>query len=176
MLRRFLVRFGAAKGVSMIRLIRWGAATAHSLFRGMIPLSLLSFLIVGALGVVVHLSILKIGMNVLGIPFRSANALSMVCAATFNFCLNNLSTFRDKMLGGRRVLVGYALYMGITSLGLIVSLSVSSVVYSHGLSPVLAALCGIVVGSLWNYCMSYTFVWRLLSMLKLRRRGHDVNH
>jgi len=158
----------------MIRLIRWGAALAHSLVRGMIPLSLLSFLIVGALGVVVHLSILKFAMLVLGLPFRPANALSMIGAATFNFCLNNLSTFSDKKLGGRRVLVGYALYMGITSLGLIVSLGVSSVAYAHGLPPVLAALCGIAVGSLWNYCMSYTFVWRLLSKLKLRRRTQDV--
>jgi len=157
----------------MIRFIRWGATFAHSLLRGLIPLSLLSFLIVGALGVVVHLSILKIGMNVFGVPFRPANALSMIGAATFNFCLNNLSTFRDKMLGGRRVLVGYALYMGITSLGLVVSLAVSSAAYAHGLSPVLAALCGIVVGSLWNYCMSYTFVWRLLSRLKLRRQTHN---
>lgn len=153
----------------MINLINWGAGLGHRLCFGLLPKSLISFLIVGALGMVVHLAIMQAGMGLLGLHFTLANLLAMVGAATFNYYLNNLSTFSEKSLKGRSVVVGYALYMAVTSLGLLISMSVSSVVYSHGYPPTIAAICGIVCGSLWNYLMSYTFVWRLISRVVARR-------
>ena len=38
------------------------------------------------------------------------------------------------------------------------------------IAAMIAALGGIVVGSLWNYLMSYTFVWKLLSNFSGRRK------
>lgn len=156
-------------GSHMINLINRSAALAHRLCLGLIPRSLISFLMVGALGMVVHLTIMKVGMEVLNLHFTVANLIAMVGAATFNYYLNNLSTFSDKSLRGRSVVVGYALYMAVTSLGLLISMSISSAAYGHGYLPVVAAICGIICGSIWNYLMSYTFVWRLISKVVARR-------
>jgi putative flippase GtrA len=162
---------GGSHGSHMINLINWSASFAHRLCRGLLPRSLISFLMVGALGMGVHLAIMKTGMVAFDLHFRAANLLAMIGAATFNYYLNNLATFSDKTLSGRSVFVGYALYMGVTSLGLVISMSVSSVAYAHGYYPVVAAIFGIVCGSLWNYLMSYTFVWRMISRYTSRRAG-----
>lgn len=157
----------------MINLINYSAGFVYRLSREIIPRSLISFLIVGALGTIVHLAIMKSGMFFLGLGFRPANLLAMIGAATFNYYLNNASTFSDKKLRGRSILVGYALYMGVTSLGLSISMGIASIAYTHRLPPVPAAICGIICGSLWNYLMSYTFVWRLIAGLVSRRSSRQ---
>lgn len=110
-------------------------------------------------------------MGVFGFPFRLAYLIAMIGAATFNYYLNNAATFSDKALRGRSIIIGYALYIGVTSLGLVISMVIASSAYAHGLPPIPSAICGIGCGSLWNYFMSYTFVWRLIAAL-IRRRSN----
>jgi putative flippase GtrA len=155
----------------MINLINWSAGIAHRACFRLVPRTLISFLIVGALGMVVHLAIMKVGMLAFGLSFHVANPVAMVGAATFNFYLNNNATFHDKVLRGRSVFLGYAVYMGVTSLGLGISMTVASLTYARGYGPVLSAVAGIICGSLWNYLMSYTFVWRLVNRIAARRRA-----
>jgi dolichol-phosphate mannosyltransferase len=147
----------------MLQLINDLSALVHRLSRRLLPLTLISFLIVGSLGVVVHMLILKLSLHFISDNFRVSNGLAMLCAASFNYTLNNKSTFRHDGLTGKRVLAGYLIYLSITSLGLVASLLVSGAVFDRTQAPMIAALCGIVVGSLWNYFMSYNFVWKLLS-------------
>lgn len=147
----------------MLQLINNLSALIHRLSRRMVPVTLISFLIVGSLGVVVHMVVLKLSLHFISDNFRVSNGLAMLCAASFNYALNNKSTFRHDCLAGKRVVAGYLIYLGITSLGLAASLFVSGLVYDRTFAPMVAALCGIVVGSLWNYFMSYNFVWKLLS-------------
>jgi putative flippase GtrA len=135
----------------------------------LLPETLISFLIVGSFGVLVHLAVLKTAMAWVLPEFKYANLLAMLVAATFNFILNNKSTFSDKALVGRHILLGYLFYIGITALGLAISLFISTRVYAQHGAPIIAALCGIAAGSLWNYFMSYTFVWKLLSNLSRQR-------
>lgn len=141
------------------RLARFGVRLSMGIF----PESLVSFLIVGTLGVVVHISVLKTVLAIHDMPFKYANLCAMLVASTFNYLMNNESTFRATSLAGKHVFLGYFFYLGITSLGMILSLGISTHVYEWHIGPVLAALAGIVAGSLWNYFMSYTFVWKLLS-------------
>jgi dolichol-phosphate mannosyltransferase len=148
---------------SMLQLINDLSALIHRLSRRLVPVTLISFLIVGSLGVIVHMAVLKLSMHFITGNFRVSNAVAMLCAATFNYTLNNKSTFRHDGLAGKRVFAGYLIYLGITSLGLGASLLVSGAVYDRTSAPMMAALCGIIVGSLWNYFMSYNFVWKLLS-------------
>ena len=125
---------------------------------------------------VVHLAIMQGSMALCGLRFRIANLIAMIGAATFNYYLNNLATFRDRELRGRSVFVGYVMYMAVTSLGLAISMLVSSIAYAHGFVPTVAAICGIVCGSLWNYFMSYTFVWRLINGFAARRASSRLFH
>ncbi|HEY4093128.1 MAG TPA: GtrA family protein [Luteibacter sp.] len=147
----------------MIKFIGRLARLGVRLTMGILPESLISFLIVGSLGVVVHVAVLKTAMAIHDTPFKWANLCAMLVAATFNYLMNNESTFRHTGLAGRSAFFGYFFYLGITSLGMLLSLGVSTHVYEWHKGPILAALAGIVVGSLWNYCMSYTFVWKLLT-------------
>lgn len=131
--------------------------------RGIFPLSLISFLIVGSLGVLVHMSVLKTLMLTTTESFRYANAAAMIVAASFNYMMNNKSTYSESSLAGKRIVAGYVIYLSITSAGLALSLLISGKIYDKTLLPMLSALGGIVVGSLWNYFMSYNFVWKMLS-------------
>ena len=87
----------------------------------------------------------------------------MIVAATFNYLMNNKSTYRETSLSGGRIFAGYAIYLSITSLGLGLSLLISGEIYDRIQLPLIAALAGIVIGSMWNYFMSYNFVWKMLS-------------
>jgi len=130
---------------------------------GLLPRSMISFLIVGSLGVVVHMAVLNAVMWLVTDNFRYANACAMLVAATFNYLLNNKATYSHTRLSGKRIIAGYAIYLAITSAGLALSLLISGEVYDRIGMPMASALCGIVVGSMWNYFMSYNFVWKLLS-------------
>lgn len=136
---------------------------AHRLLRGYLPVTLISFLVVGSLGVVVHMTVLNVSLHTWAPSFRWANGAAMLVAASFNYFTNNKSTFSVVTLSGRRWIAGYFIYLLITSLGLGLSLLVSGEVYDEIHMPMVSALAGIVVGSLWNYFMSYKFVWKLLS-------------
>jgi len=137
----------------------------HRTCFGLLPKTLISFLLVGSLGVVVHMFILKIMMLGVTPNFKYANGTAMIFAATFNYLLNNKSTFHKNTLSGRKIIAGFVIYLLITSVGLVSSLTVSSWVFERNHMPMAAALCGIVVGALWNYLMSYAFVWKLLSKM-----------
>lgn len=136
------------------------------MLRGYLPLTLISFLTVGALGVVVHMTVLKISLYTWTGNFRWANGTAMLVAASFNYFANNQATFGVIKLSGKRWLAGYVIYLLITSLGLLMSLFISGEVYDDIRMPMVSALCGIVAGALWNYFMSQKFVWRLLHRKK----------
>jgi dolichol-phosphate mannosyltransferase len=110
------------------------------------------------------MSVLKTLMLLVTENFRYANASAMLVAATFNYLMNNKATYKETSLSGKRIFAGYAIYLSITSAGLALSLLISGEVYDNIAMPMVAALSGIVVGSLWNYFMSYNFVWKLLSV------------
>lgn len=153
----------------MIKLIKQASSLARKMTFNLLPESLLSFLIVGSLGVLVHLSVLKITMATISHDFKYANLTAMLVAATFNYILNNNATFSDKSLAGRHVFLGYFCYLGITAVGMALSLLISTRIYAaHGL-PVAAALAGIAIGAVWNYVLSYTVVWKLLFNLSKQR-------
>lgn len=129
----------------------------------LLPKTLIAFLLVGSAGVVVHLAILNFALHFITSEFKYANATAMLSAATFNYLLNNKATFHARTLTGLRVVFGYVIYLLITSVGLFTSLLISTWVFDRCGLAMLSALCGIGVGAFWNYFMSYTFVWKLLS-------------
>src|SRR4051812_37574089 len=149
----------------VVRVLDILSTFGHKVCLGILPKTLISFLLVGSLGVVVHMFVLKTVMFGFTSNFRYANGTAMIFAATFNYLLNNKSTFHKDTLAGRKIIAGYLIYLLITSVGLASSLAVSGWVFDRNHMPMAAALCGIIVGALWNYLMSYTFVWKLLSKI-----------
>ncbi len=129
-------------------------------FGRLIPTRFALFGTVGAIGVVVHFAVLSAILFGLGEAFTLAQAIATVSAMSFNFWLNNWLTYRDARLkGAKAVLTGWIGFCLTCSVGAFANVAVATLLESRGVIWVLAALAGILVGSVWNYALSSRFVW-----------------
>ena len=136
-----------------------------------IPTRFALFGTIGGLGVVVHMTILAIVLNLFGARFlinhypkESAfivgQTVAAVVAMTFNFVLNNELTYADKRLRGFVPLLGgWARFALTCSFGLLANIGAATALVRIGFHPYPAAIVGIVLGSVWNFALSSRFVW-----------------
>ncbi len=125
-----------------------------------IPTRFALFGTVGAVGVVVHFAVLTSLLFVLGEGFALAQTAAVLAAMSFNFWLNNWLTYRDRRLkGASAVLRGWLGFCATCAVGAFASVAVATFLEGRGAFWALAALAGIVVGSVWNYALSSRFVW-----------------
>jgi dolichol-phosphate mannosyltransferase len=129
------------------------------LFGWLLPTRLLLFLLVGGMGVGVHLSLLALGLNH-GADFTLAQSIAVGGAILFNFTLNNLLTYRDRQLKGRRFFLGLASFAAISSVGAIANVSVGTFVFDHDQTWWLAGMAGAAMSAIWNYTASSFLTWR----------------
>ena len=132
---------------------------ANKMTGGLIPLNFISFALVGAAGVAVHMSVLRILMGA-DLSFQHAQIAATLIAIAFNFFLNNAATYRDRSRKGWRVVSGLTLFYGVCSVGAVANVAVASFIFAQALPWWFAALAGIVMGAVWNYALSSLFVWR----------------
>ena len=126
----------------------------------LIPTRFALFGTVGALGVVVHMSVLATLLFGFGEAFTLSQGIAVLCAMSFNFWLNNWLTYRDKRLRGWRALLkGWLAFCATCAVGGLANVAVASFLEGRGVTWALAALCGILIGSVWNYALSSRFVW-----------------
>jgi dolichol-phosphate mannosyltransferase len=79
---------------------------------------------------------------------------------SFNFWLNNWLTYRDKRLKGALALLrGWLGFIATCAVGAFANVAIATFLEGRGLHWAMAALAGIVVGSVWNYALSSRFVW-----------------
>ena len=117
------------------------------------------FAIVGSIGLVVHLTVLKLGL-VLTEPFRVAQIIATIVAMTSNFVLNNELTYRDRRLKGFGLVRGFVLFCLVCSVGVLANVDLASWLYVERPIWWVAGAVGAVMSVLWNYAMSTLFVWR----------------
>jgi dolichol-phosphate mannosyltransferase len=125
-----------------------------------VPVRFVSFMLVGATGVLVHLGVLKFAISVLGMRFAAAQTAATFLAMTSNFFLNNIVTYRDQRLSGMAAIKGLLLFYAICAIGALSNIGVATWLYSNEPSWWLAGLLGSIVGAVWNYAVSSTMVWR----------------
>ena len=125
-----------------------------------IPTRFALFGTVGALGVVVHMVVLGVLLLGLDEGFALAQGIAVLVAMSFNFWLNNWLTYRDKRLQGWSALLrGWLGFCLTCSVGAFANFAVATLLESQGIFWALAALAGILIGSVWNYALSSRFVW-----------------
>ncbi len=134
-----------------------------------IPSRFMLFGLVGALGLLVHLSVLALLFSVAGYSFLYAQAGATLCAMTFNFLLNNLITFRDRRLRGIRLLTGLLTFYAACSIGAVTNFSFAQFLLAAGLKWYIAGVLGMAVTSVWNYGVNAMFTWRR-DVLAVQRR------
>jgi dolichol-phosphate mannosyltransferase len=115
---------------------------------------------VGALGVGVHMGVLALLYEVAGESFAFAQSIAVLVAMTFNFWLNNVLTYSDQRLEGWAAIGrGWLGFCATCAIGALANVAVATLLEARGVHWALAALVGILIGSVWNYALSSRFVW-----------------
>jgi len=156
---RFHPRLAGESKLDVLVLTQFAGLLFDKLTGGLIPLRFVSFALVGALGVLVHLAVLMSG-RAAGLDFEQSQVLATVVAMAANFWANNSVTYRAVRLRGPRLWRGLALFAIVCGLGAVANVGIARALYAAhaGWNP--AGIMGAAVGGVWNYAMSATLVWR----------------
>jgi dolichol-phosphate mannosyltransferase len=157
---RFRERAAGESKMDALVMIQFGGLLLDKVFGGVLPLRFFSFGLVGALGVVVHLTILGLLRQTTLLGFETEQTVATVVAMAFNFVLNNQITYRDQRLRGPRLWRGLLLFMVVCGFGAITNIGIAQVLYERHTTWTVAGGIGAVIGVVWNYAVSATLVWR----------------
>jgi dolichol-phosphate mannosyltransferase len=124
-----------------------------------VPVRFIAFGLVGAVGVVLHFTVLTTLFRGMGLSFAFSQASATIAAMISNFALNNALTFRDMRLKGWQWARGLALFVLVCGIGALANVGIASYLFTRNRMWVLAAFAGIVVGAVWNYAMSAMYTW-----------------
>jgi dolichol-phosphate mannosyltransferase len=124
-----------------------------------VPVRLLKFLMVGGLGVFVHLAILRLLLGA-GLEFMGAQTGAVITAIAFNFFLNNSFTYADRKLKGAAVFTGLLSFYAISAIGAVANIGIGTWVAGQHQQWWVAGIAGVVVGAIWNFAMSAAITWR----------------
>lgn len=134
---------------------------ADKLFGHVVPVRFLLFAAVGALGIAAHLVMLRLGLTLGGLSFRAAQTLATAVAIVGNFTLNNVFTFRDRRLRGRRLVTGLVTFSLICSVGAVGNIGIAQVLFGENHSAWwFAGAAGALMSLVWNYAVSSVVTWR----------------
>lgn len=124
-----------------------------------VPVRLIKFLMVGGLGVFVHLAVLRMILGA-GSAFFTAQTAAVMTAIAFNFFLNNSFTYADRKLRGWRLFGGLASFYAISALGAVANIGIGTWTAGQDERWWVAGVAGVVVGAIWNFAMSSALTWR----------------
>ena len=118
------------------------------------------FGMVGALGVGVHLLILRALLQLGGLRFATGQTIATFTVMILNFVLNNAVTYRDRRLRGWAFLGGLVTFCLACGLGVAANVAISTEAFHHGFPWVLAALIGLLFSAVWNFGVTSMTTWR----------------
>jgi dolichol-phosphate mannosyltransferase len=126
----------------------------------LVPVRFVLFATIGGLGLVIHLIALAVFLKLLGFAFATAQAAATMTAMTWNFLLNNVLTYRDRRLRGRRLVYGLLSFYAVCGAGAVANVGVAAYLFRTDRAWWLAGVAGALVGAVWNYAISSIFTWR----------------
>lgn len=126
-----------------------------------LPLRFVLFCMVGLAGLFLHLTILWILYRRWGVNFEAAMATAIGLAMLGNFSVNNLLTYRDRRRRGRSLLTGILMYTMACSVGNLSNYAIARFLIDKGIWWPVCGLCGVAVGSVWNFGANSVLTWRL---------------
>jgi dolichol-phosphate mannosyltransferase len=138
----------------------------EKLLGDVLPIRFVLFVLVGAVGAVLNLAELYVLYRSLHLTFITAQTIATVVAMVLNFFLNNVFTYRDLRLRGRRLWAGLLTFCAACSIGATISVALADFCLGRGLPWYLAAVIGLAIGSVWNFSITSVITWR-----RLRRRA-----
>ncbi|MGE0225634.1 MAG: glycosyltransferase [Acetobacteraceae bacterium] len=157
---RFRERVAGESKLDALVMMQFGGLLLDKVFGGLLPQRFLSFALVGAMGVLVHLMVLLALRESLALGFNADQTIATIIAMIFNFQLNNAITYREQRLRGPRLWRGLGLFMLVCSVGAVANIGIANVLYESQTTWSIAGAIGAVIGVVWNYAVSSTLVWR----------------
>lgn len=128
---------------------------------GIFPIRFILFGLVGVSGVLVQLLGVWLAHTVGQMPFWVAQAIGVWMAMTTNFTLNNILTYRDRMLRGFLWFRGLFSFYAVCLIGAIANVGIADYTYNAFAVWSGASIAGAIVSALWNYLASALFTWRV---------------
>jgi len=157
----FRPRFAGESKMSALVVAQFLGLIVSQISRGILPTSFLLFSLVGASGVVVHLSVLTFVFEVLDFNFANSQLAATLVAMTTNYLLNNELTYADKKLTGSRFWTGLLSFYLVCSFGTLANVSVASMLFeTHMANFIVAGVAGAVMSVVFNYAVTRIFTWR----------------
>ncbi len=157
---RFQPRISGESKLNLAVVWDLGVSILHTLLLRSVPRRAISFALVGTTGIATHLLIYSLIRSLFGLGFELAQVFAVVGAATTNFLINNILTFRTQQLSGLRLLLGLLRFLLVTSMGMVANVGVSTALYHRSTQqPLMAMFAGIAVDFVWKYAASSKFVW-----------------
>ena len=127
----------------------------------LLPKTVISFGMVGLSGIFVQLVSTEIQIYLFDIEFTRALPFSVLIAATSNYLINNVLTFRSNRLQNYKLIKGLIKFLIVVSLPVIGNIFLAVSFYkAFKLNTFWSQICGIVVIFIWNYIASTKFVWK----------------
>ena len=126
-----------------------------------VPVRFVMFAFIGALGLIAHLAVLRLGLTLGRLDFNAAQTLATACAIAGNFALNNVFTFRDRRLKGPRMLRGLVIFSLACAVGAAANLNFANLMVNTGHQTWwFAGIVGAAMSLVWNYAVGSTLTWR----------------
>jgi dolichol-phosphate mannosyltransferase len=129
-------------------------------FGDLVNVRFILFGMVGAVGVCVHLLILRALLKVGGVSFATGQAVTTFIVMILNYVLNNSVTYRDRRRRGWSFWGGLLTFCLACGLGVAANVAISNDAFHRGVPWVLAALIGLLFSAVWNYGVTSMTTWR----------------
>jgi dolichol-phosphate mannosyltransferase len=155
----FRTRFAGESKLDSAILWEFGMLLADKLIGRYVPIRFVSFIAVGGVGVLVHVAILSVLLQLASVQFTVAQSVATGTAMIFNFWVNNLLTYRDRRLTGWGWLKGLFSFVLACSIGAMANVGIASYLFENKTQWLAAALAGVLVGAVWNYAITQIYTW-----------------
>ncbi|MGO9741434.1 MAG: glycosyltransferase [Roseiarcus sp.] len=133
----------------------------HHATGGLLPTRFVLFALIGGVGLLVHLAVLASVVASAGlVDFRAGQIVATVAAMASNFVLNNEITYRSMSFRGVGLIRGFLIFSLLCSVGAVANINIASWMFQSQGVWWAAGLAGALIGVVWNYAASNTFVWR----------------
>jgi dolichol-phosphate mannosyltransferase len=134
---------------------------ADKLLGDIAPARFVAFVLAGAIGTLLSLLLMMVFYRECGLSFAQAQLLATYLALVPKYLINNFITYHDIRLRGWRLMRGFISYCLACTLGAVANLGVAEFLVGRGVPWYLAAGFGLMIGSVWNYGVTYVFTWHI---------------
>ncbi|MFL2802940.1 MAG: glycosyltransferase [Paracoccaceae bacterium] len=136
-----------------------GLLISHLSF-GLISMRFVLFGFVGFSGIFVQLIATYFFLKIVSISFFYSQLFSIIITMTSNYYLNNLITFKEHSLVGKRFFQGLISFYFICSIGALANIAIAEKLYNGFGIWYFASFSGALVGAFWNFIFSSIFTWK----------------